>query len=443
MPEFDVVVIGSGAAAQNVAPRCAQAGLRVAVVDRLPYGGTCALRGCDAKKVLLAAAEAVGRARMLDGRGLAGGPAIDWPALIARKRGFTQPVPVRIEEWMRSTGAETMHGSARLLGAGKVEVDGRTFDATDIVVAAGGRPMPLGIPGEEHVTTSDAFMELDALPPRVAFIGGGYISFEFAWLARMADAAVTILHRSAQVLKGFDAELAAKVAERYRHLGIEVVTDAPVAGVHRRGDELVVETGAGDYAADLVVHGAGRVAAIGDLGLDDAGVDWGPRGVRVDEHLRSVSDAHVWAAGDAADIGMPLTPVASKQGKVVAAGILGEEAVYDGAVTPSVVFSDPPLAAVGMSTDEAARQGDAVKVSRVDSSEWFSQRRLGQTHAGMALVSDAATGRLLGGHLLGVNADEVINVVALAIRHGLTTEDLTAMTWAYPTATSELPYVVG
>ncbi|MBE0527818.1 MAG: NAD(P)/FAD-dependent oxidoreductase, partial [Thermoleophilia bacterium] len=178
MPEFDVVVIGSGAAAQNVAPRCAQTGLRVAIVDRLPYGGTCALRGCDAKKVLLAPAETVSRARMLNGRGLAGGPTIDWPALIARKRGFTQPVPVRIEEWMRSTGAETMHGSARLLGAGTIEVDGRSLDAADIVVAAGGRPMPLGIPGEEHVITSDAFMELDALPRRLAFIGGGYISFE-------------------------------------------------------------------------------------------------------------------------------------------------------------------------------------------------------------------------------------------------------------------------
>ena len=232
------------------------------------------------------------------------------------------------------------------------------------------------------------------------------------------------------------------LADRYRSLGIDVVTGAPVAAVHRRGDDLVVETGSGDFSADLVVHGAGRVADIAGLGLDEAGVEWGARGVRVDEHLRSVSAAHVWAAGDAADAGLPLTPVASKQGKIVAAGILGEEAVYDGRVTPSVVFSDPPLAAVGMSTAEAAAKGDAVKIGRADSSEWFSQRRLGQTHAGMVLVSEAATGRLLGGHLLGVNADEVINVLALAIRHGLTTNDLTAMTWAYPTATSELPYVV-
>jgi glutathione reductase (NADPH) len=127
---------------------------------------------------------------------------------------------------------------------------------------------------------------------------------------------------------------------------------------------------------------------------------------------------------------------------VVAAGILGENAEYDGRAVPSVCFSDPPLAAVGMSTAEAEKRGDEVKVLRADTSEWFSQRRLGQTHGGAALVTDAATGRLLGGHLLGVNADEVVNVLALAVRHGLTAGDLTAMTWSYPTATSELPYLV-
>ena len=299
------------------------------------------------------------------------------------------------------------------------------------------------MPGADLVTTSTEFLELDELPPRVCFVGGGYISFEFAWLAHAAGAEVTVLHRSAHVLKGFDPQLADALVERYRSLGIDVRTEAPVHEVVRRGDELVVISGAGEFAADLVVHGAGRVADLGELGLEEAGIEAGPRGVRVDEHLRSVDDAHVWAAGDAADKGLPLTPVASKEGKVVAAGILGEEATYDGRAVPSVCFSDPPLAAVGMSTAEAAERGGDVHVERADASAWFSQRRVGQTHAGMAVVTDAASGRLLGGHLLGVNADEVVNVLALAIRHGLTASDLTAMTWSYPTATSDLPYVLG
>ncbi len=443
MPEYDVAVIGSGTAAQNVAPRCAQEGLKVVVVDRLPFGGTCSQRGCDPKKVLLAAAEAVSSARGLGGRGLAGAPVIDWPELIARKRTFTAPVPERIEGWMRDAGAETLHGTARLLGAHEVEVDGRAFEAADVVVASGARPADLGIPGQELVTTSTGFLELEHLPPRVAFIGGGYISFEFAWLSSMAGAAVTILHRGEHVLKAFDEQLADVLVERYRSLGIQVVTGAPVHEIRRHGDELVVVHGAGELAADLVVHGAGRVADIDDLGLEAAGVEAGPSGVRVDARLRSVSDAHVWAAGDAADKGLPLTPVASKEGRVVAAGILGEDAEYDGRAVPSVCFSDPPLAAVGMSTAEAAGKGDAVKVLRADTSEWFTQRRLGQTHGGGALVTDAASGRLLGGHLLGVNADEVVNVLALAVRHGLTANDLTAMSWSYPTATSELSYLLG
>jgi len=439
---YDVLVIGSGTAAQNVAPRCAQEGLRVAVVDRLPYGGTCSQRGCDPKRVLLAAAEAVGRARGLDGDGLVGRPRIDWPALMARKRTYTAPMPERIEGWMRDAGAETLHGTARLRSRHEAEVDGRVLEARDVVLATGARPADLGVPGAELVTTSTEFMELGELPPRVCFIGGGYISFEFAWLARMAGAEVTVLHRSAHVLKRFDQELADVLVERYRSLGIDVRTEAPVLELARRGNELVVTSEAGEFVADLVVHGAGRVADLGDLGLEEAGIEAGPRGVRVDEHLRSVDDAHVWAAGDSADKGLPLTPVASKEGKVVAAGILGEEAAYYGRAVPSVCFSDPPLAAVGMSAAEAAERDD-VHVERADTSAWFSQWRVGQTHAGMAVVTDAATGRILGGHLLGVNADEVVNVLALAIRHGLTAADLTAMTWSYPTATSELPYVLG
>jgi len=442
MADFDVMVIGSGTVAQNVVPRCAEAGLRVAVVDRLPYGGTCSRRGCDPKKVLLAGAEAVGRVRMLAGEGLVGEPRIDWPALMARKRTFTEPVAPRIEGWLGGSGAETLHGEARIVATGEVEVDGERHRTAEIVVASGARPMPLGIAGEELVTTSDEFLELDELPARVALIGGGYISFEFAWLARMAGREVTILHRSARALKGFDEHLAAALVERYRALGIRVLLEAPVSRVRREPAGLVVESAAGEVTADLVVHGAGRVADVDRLGLDAIGVAFGRRGVRVNEHMRSVSDRHVWAAGDAADIGLPLTPVASRQGKVVAAGILGEEASYDGRAVPSVVFSDPPLAAVGMSTAEADESGGAVTVKRVDMSGWFTQRRLGQTHAGAAVVAAAAGGRLLGAHVLGVDAEEVINVFALAIRQELTAQDLLATTWSYPTAGSDIPYMV-
>jgi glutathione reductase (NADPH) len=442
MTDVDVLVIGTGAAAQNVVSRCAAAGLSVAVVDRLPYGGTCARRGCDPKKVLLAAAEAVARGEMLAGSGLRDGVAIDWPALMARKRTFTEPVAERVESWLRGAGAQTLHGEARVVGADEVEVGGRRLRAAHIVVATGARPASLGIVGEELVVTSDGFLELDDLPPRVVFIGGGYISFEFAWLARRAGAEVTIVHRSARVLKGFDAELAAALVARYRELGIRVLTDAPVSRVRCEGQALVVESAAGDVFADLVVHGAGRVADVDRLGLENAGVEFNRHGVRVDGHMRSVSNPRFWAAGDAAALGAPLTPIASRQGRIVAAGILGEEATFDGRATPSVVFSDPPLAAVGMDAEEAAQRGAEVTLQHSDMSTWFTQRRVGQTHAGAKVISDTSSGRVLGAHLLGVNAEEVINVFALAVRHGLTLDDLRAAVWAYPTASSDISYLM-
>lgn len=139
---------------------------------------------------------------------------------------------------------------------------------------------------------------------------------------------------------------------------------------------------------------------------------------------------------------MPLTPVASRQGKIVAAGILGEEAVFDERATPSVVFSDPPLAAVGMRSDEAAERGADVTIKHTDTSAWFTQRRLGYATGAAKIITETASGRIVGAHLLGVNADEVINVFAPAVRHWLTADDLQAMVWAYPTAGSDIAYLV-
>ena len=282
---------------------------------------------------------------MLDGRGLTGGPAIDWPALMARKRGFTEPVAARIEESAAATGAETMHGRARLLGAGRLEVDGRAFDAANIVVASGARPLPLGIPGEELMTISDEFLELDDLPPRVVFIGGGYISFEFAWLSRMAGAAVTILHRGDTCSRASTSSspMCSPIATaRWASTSSPARRSPPCTGGRRAGRRPAPETS--PPTSSCTAPDASPISPA-----------WGwPRpasrrlpGVRVDEHLRSVSAAHVWAAGDAADIGLPLTPVASKQGKVVAGGILGEDAAYDGApcrACASATRRSPPSA---------------------------------------------------------------------------------------------------
>jgi len=441
MGKFDAIVIGTGVAGGTVAAECAAAGLDVAVTDRVPYGGTCAQRGCDPKKVLLAAAEAVGRSQALTGHGLEGEVRIAWPELIARKREFVGGVPESSERRLRDAGATLYHGEARFVAPDALEVNGERHTAGAFVIATGATPRVLGFPGEELLTHADGFMDLDVLPPRVVFVGGGYISFEFAALARRAGASVTIAHRSSRVLKGFDRSLADQVVDRYRALGIEVLLDTPTLAVRRDGEAMVVETAAGPLNADLVVHGAGRVPDLAALHLEAGDVRADTRGIVVDKSLRSVSNPRVFAAGDAAAAGPALTPPASRQASVVVRTILGETATYDPGATASVAFSDPPLAAVGMSVEEAEGRDD-LEVVVSDMSGWFTQRRLGQTHAGARVVRERATGRLLGAHVLGANAEEVINVFALAVRRGLTTDDVADAVWAYPTASSDIGYLV-
>ena len=173
---------------------------------------------------------------------------------------------------------------------------------------------------------------------------------------------------------------------------------------------------------------------IGALDLETGGVGFGPRGIAVDEHLRSVTNARVWAAGDAAERGLPLTPVGITQARVVVRGILGDgDAVYDPAVTPSVVYSDPPLAAIGLTEDQAAARGIDVAGQLIDTTMWAASRRVGARVSGAKVLVERATGLIAGAHLLGHHAEEVINVFAAAIAGGLTAADIKAMPWAYPT----------
>ncbi len=443
MSDFDAIVIGTGVTGQTVAEALATDGRRVAIVDRREYGGTCTLRGCEPKKVLVSAAEVVERARAQAGNGPAGDLRLDWPALIAFKRTFTDPAPQSIEDYLKSVGVETLHGQARFTGPAALTVDGVAHTAGDVVVATGALPMPLGIEGEDLILTSEDFMAAETLGERVVFIGGGYISMEFAHVAAAAGSSVTICHRGARVLGGFDPDLAGMLADSYRRAGIDVRTDAPVRSVVEEAGAFAVDLKDGTrIPADMVVHGAGRVPDLEALDLAAAGVAFGRRGIEVDKALRSVSNPRVWAAGDAADLGLPLTPVGVLEGRVLARNVLGEEAVYDPAVTPSVVFSDPPLATVGLTEAQAAEQGLDVQGSLVDRTQWASSRRVGDPVAGAKVLVDRASQRIVGAHLLGHHADEVINVFATAMVAGLTTADLKALPWAYPTGGWEIGYLI-
>src|SRR5215469_1147065 len=197
--QFDLVAIGTGAAASAAAYKCRKAGWQVAVVDSQPFGGTCQLRGCDPKKVLVGAGVLIDAMRRMSSKGIkSDGAHIDWPKLMRFKRTFTDPAPQRTEDGFRKAGIKTFHGTASFTGPNTLQVGTDLLEAKHVLIATGAKPRRLNIPGEELLTTSDQFLELDSLPTRVVFIGGGYISFEFAHLSARAGSQVTILHRGEQ-----------------------------------------------------------------------------------------------------------------------------------------------------------------------------------------------------------------------------------------------------
>lgn len=420
------------------------------MIDKRPFGGTCALRGCDPKKVLVAAAAAVGAARALADRGVGpDGLALDWPALMRFKRTFTDPVPAIRREALARSGIETFDGVARFVGPARLSVEHDTFEAARaIAIATGAVPAPLPIAGAEHVTISDDFLELESLPSSIAFIGGGYVSFEFAHVAARAGARVTMFHRGPRPLEQFDPDLVDRLATRTRELGIDLRLATDVRRVESvNGRRRVVgsaESGEVVVDADCVVHGAGRVPDLQDLDLDAGGVTYSRGGVTVNEYLQSVSNPKVYAAGDCADSnGPPLTPVAAYEGRVVAANLLeGNHTRAEYVAVPSVVFTIPPLARAGVDEDEARRQQLRFTVRHEETAGWHSSRRVGERHSAFKVLVEDGTDRILGAHLLGPHADETINLFALAMRAGIPARQLSEMLWAYPTQASDIAYML-
>ena len=446
---FDLVAIGTGSAASAVAARCRAAGWQVAIVDSRPFGGTCALRGCDPKKVLVGAAELIDWARRMAGQGIrAGQLRMEWQELMRFKRSFTGPVPKRREEGFDKAGIAAFHSRARFVGPNALQVGNDLLAGRYVLIATGQKPADLGIPGTEHLTTSDQFLELEDLPRRILFIGGGYIAFEFAHVAARAGAQVAIVHRGARPLPRFDPDLVDQLVERTRELGIDVQLATQAEGIERTGNQLHVRARAAGqqrtFQADMVVHAAGRVPEIDDLNLGAAEVEWDRRGVKVNEFLQSVSNPAVYAAGDAASSeGPPLTPVASYEGVIAAANLLkGNHQKPDYAGVPTVVFTIPPLASVGLGEHEARGRGLKFRVKKERTSSWYSSRRTGETCSGFKVLVEERTDHVLGAHLLGGQAEEVINLFAVAIRSGMRASDLKHMIFAYPTHGSDLPYML-
>ncbi|GAB6988682.1 dihydrolipoyl dehydrogenase family protein [Paenibacillus pini] len=441
---FDLIVIGTGTAASSAAAACAKAGWKVAMTDELSYGGTCSLRGCDPKKVLVGAAEIIDWTERMKGNGIDSHASISWPELMAFKRTFTEPMPDASEESFKKSGIHTFHGTATFVGEDQIQIGDDLLNGKYILIASGAKSAPMTFEGSEYLTLSDDFLDLKDLPKRLVFIGGGYISFEFAHIAARAGAEVHILHRGERPLEGFDPDLVDLLLQKTEELGIQVHLNIDVNSITKNDKGYVVQGTCNNtehsFDCDLAIHGAGRVPNLENLNLDKGNVEREKKGVSVNAYLQSISNPRVYAAGDAAATsGLPLTPVASLESRSVASNLLeGNHSKPNYKEIPSVVFTIPKLASVGMNEAKALEDGYDIQVNKQDMSGWYTYKRTNEKYAMAKVIIDKPTQRILGAHILGSGADELINHFATAIQFDLTVDDLKSIVFAYPSTASNL-----
>lgn len=382
--KYDIIIIGTGTAGRTFAGKVAHSGLNIAIIDSREYGGTCPLRGCDPKEVLTNIAEVTDSNNRLIGKGVGINTPLklDWNSLIEFKKTFTEGYSSKTEKRLIDMGIDTYHGRAHFENQNTVVVGEDKLKGEYIFLATGAKPRKLNIPGEEYITTSERLMETKKLPEKIIFIGGGYISMEFAHVARRTGAEVTILQRSERILGDFDSDVVNLLMKASEAAGIKILTNKPLISVEIENNGFLVkvqsksETGPEiqSFRADMIVHGAGRVADTEDLRLEDAEVKTERGAIVVDKHMRT-SNSRIYAGGDCALEGMQLTPVAALQGEVAAINVFeGDSIEADYTGIPSAVFTIPVLASVGISM---SKDSDKYKVIFQDRSNWNTTRRAG------------------------------------------------------------------
>ncbi|MGU2420454.1 dihydrolipoyl dehydrogenase family protein [Burkholderia cenocepacia] len=446
--EFDLIVIGGGTGGNGVARMAASAGWKVASIDSLPFGGTCALRGCDPKKMLIAVTEGVEWARNLRDKGLEAQTSVDWQDMIAFKRSFTEALPDRIEAGLKNARITVLHGEARFIGRDKIEVNGETLSARHFHIATGARPMTLNIPGEELLASSTDFLDLPARPDRVVFVGGGFIAMEFAHISKRAGAReVTVLEMMTRPLGNFDPDLVEILCDATADLGVDLRTEARVVKIEKNDADFTVtyETPAGTerVGCDLVVHATGRVPNIDHLNLEAAGVEYSRKGIKVSSFMRTSNPA-IFAAGDCADSGPNLTPVSAYEGRIAGKNLLAgkDERELNYPQIPNVVFTLPQVASVGLSEAAAREKGLDFDTHFKRTEGWYSSLRVGVRHTAFKVLVEKGTGKILGAHLIGPGAEEQINLFAMAMDAGLSANAIKGIIFAYPSFASDIGSMV-
>lgn len=440
--DYQLFVIGGGSGGVRAARIAAGLGARVAITEGFRYGGTCVIRGCVPKKLLVYAAHFAEDFADAKGFGWTVPPAeFSWPQLIAAKNQEIARLSGIYESNLLGSEVTVLHGNARLLDPHTVEVNGQHIRAEHILIATGGTPYLPSIPGIEHAITSNEVFDLPQLPKRVLIVGGGFIAVEFAGILNGLGAQVTLCYRGQQILRGFDEEVTAHLQAEMVKKGITVLLNQHVAQISQSADaSLAVElTGAqnSSLTVDAVMYATGRVPNTQGLGLAELGVALDHKGgVKVDA-FGHTNLASIHAVGDVTNR-ISLTPVAIREGAALANTLFGPAPVAaDLSTVPSAVFSQPPIGAVGLTETQALAQYGEIDIY----SSAF--RSLRHTLSGrdertlVKLIVDSASQRVLGAHMVGADAPEIIQGLAIAIHMGATKADFDATVALHPSAAEE------
>jgi glutathione reductase (NADPH) len=441
--DYDLVTIGGGSGGVAASRRAGAYGARVAICEEGRFGGTCVLRGCIPKKLLVYAAQV--REEIADAAGFGWTvpeAAFDWPALIGNKNVELVRLEGVYERMLESAGVGILRGRARVVDPHTVEVaiDGapRRITGERILVATGSRPALPQLPGIEHAITSNEALELDGLPGRMAIAGGGYIAVEFAGIFSRLGVEVTVIIRGDHILRGFDHDLRLHLEDEMRRTGVPIRAGCKITEIRRAGNRLALETTDGiTLDVDVVLFGTGRAPNTLGLGLEEVGLRLRDNGAIVVDDELCTAVPSIFAVGDCTDR-TNLTPVAIAEGRALAETWFNDNPrALDYADIATAVFSHPPLATVGL-TEEAARLVyDGVAVYRSVFRPLKNTLSGNQGRTLMKLVVDRASDRVVGCHMVGPDAPEIIQAVAIALKCNATKAQFDATMALHPTAAEE------
>ncbi|MBI2865771.1 MAG: dihydrolipoyl dehydrogenase [Chloroflexi bacterium] len=436
--EHDIAIVGGGPGGYVAALRAAQLGARVALVEKDRVGGTCLNRGCIPVKAMTRSVEVYLDAKRGEEFGVkAAGLEVDFPRLMARKQEVVDRLVSGVEGLLQGSNVTVVRGNGKLTSPRRILVNGQEVAAKKIIIATGSVPSRIPISGLDlpGVVTSDDLMQLDHIPASMVIIGGGVIGMEFASIFAAMGTKVTVVEMLPLILPPADDEIARRFTQIARRQGMNILTSAKVKEVRQAGGglEVAYETEAGPQAvqAEMVLMSVGRSPFTEGLGLEGLGVQMNRRAIAVNEHLETNIEG-VYAIGDVTGRIM-LAHVASYDGEVAVENALGHQKATDYKVVPSVIFTIPEIAGVGLTEKQAKERGTVFKVGKFPFTASGRAQTLGETTGLVKVIADAETRELLGVHIMGPRACDLIAEAALALKLEATAEDLVETIHAHPT----------